>query len=372
MDSLADLVEEANRQFTICNACRYCEGYCAVFPAMELQTAFEQGDISYLANLCHDCRGCHQACMYTDPHEFAINIPALMSSARVASYESYARPRFMVFLLRRSAAVLAAATLICVGLVIALYLLIGSSSLWGTTAGPDSLYRVVSHEAMTIPALLLSVFDLALLVWALAVFQAGGAIDRAALRSPSAWASAVRDAASLRWLRGGGGDCYFPREERPSPLRRRLHHLVAYGFLTTFAATVSAAVMEYLLGELPPYDFLSVPVLLGTVGGVAVSAGGAAFLWLNSRDAPELSAGQSRSLDQAFLVVLIVVSITGIALMIVQQGSGFPHTLLLVHLATVLAFFCLLPYTKLVHAVYRFGALLRWARDRPSAEPRES
>ena len=31
------LLEEAERQLTICNACRYCEGYCAVFPAMEMR-----------------------------------------------------------------------------------------------------------------------------------------------------------------------------------------------------------------------------------------------------------------------------------------------------------------------------------------------
>jgi len=30
----ADPVTEAERLMTICNACRYCEGHCAVFPAM--------------------------------------------------------------------------------------------------------------------------------------------------------------------------------------------------------------------------------------------------------------------------------------------------------------------------------------------------
>ena len=28
---------------TICNACRYCEGYCAVFPAMEKRLTFSDG-----------------------------------------------------------------------------------------------------------------------------------------------------------------------------------------------------------------------------------------------------------------------------------------------------------------------------------------
>ena len=30
---------------TICNACRYCEGLCAVFPAMEMRRTFAAGDL---------------------------------------------------------------------------------------------------------------------------------------------------------------------------------------------------------------------------------------------------------------------------------------------------------------------------------------
>ena len=63
----SDLFQEAERQLVVCNACRYCEGYCAVFPALELRQAFARGDITYLANLCHDCRACYYACMYTPP-----------------------------------------------------------------------------------------------------------------------------------------------------------------------------------------------------------------------------------------------------------------------------------------------------------------
>ena len=32
---LPGVVDEARRSMEICNACRYCEGYCPVFPAME-------------------------------------------------------------------------------------------------------------------------------------------------------------------------------------------------------------------------------------------------------------------------------------------------------------------------------------------------
>ena len=44
-------LREADRLMTICNACRYCEGLCAVFPAMEMRRTFTAGDLNYLANL---------------------------------------------------------------------------------------------------------------------------------------------------------------------------------------------------------------------------------------------------------------------------------------------------------------------------------
>ena len=60
-----DAIAEARRNMEICNACRYCEGYCAVFPAMELRREFTAPDLGYLANLCHGCRGCFYAVSYT-------------------------------------------------------------------------------------------------------------------------------------------------------------------------------------------------------------------------------------------------------------------------------------------------------------------
>ena len=58
----SELIKDGARQMTICNACRYCEGYCAVFPAMEQRRIFSKADLVYLANLCFDCRDCYYAC----------------------------------------------------------------------------------------------------------------------------------------------------------------------------------------------------------------------------------------------------------------------------------------------------------------------
>jgi len=40
---------EVARQMQICNACRYCEGFCAVFPAMTRRLEFGKADVNYLA-----------------------------------------------------------------------------------------------------------------------------------------------------------------------------------------------------------------------------------------------------------------------------------------------------------------------------------
>src|SRR5580693_4651218 len=78
---------------TICNSCRYCEGYCAVFPAMEKRLTFSEADLNYLANLCHNCGECLYACQYAPPHEFAVNIPKTLVEIRARSYRQYARPK---------------------------------------------------------------------------------------------------------------------------------------------------------------------------------------------------------------------------------------------------------------------------------------
>lgn len=88
-----DLLQEARRQAQICNACRYCEGYCSVFPALHRERAFSDGDLTQLANLCHNCRGCYYACQYTEPHEFALNLPKALAEVRTDSWDSFAYPR---------------------------------------------------------------------------------------------------------------------------------------------------------------------------------------------------------------------------------------------------------------------------------------
>src|SRR5215831_4979281 len=157
MPGLPDLLDEANRQLTICNACRYCEGYCAVFPALERRSVLLEGDVALLANLCHDCRACYQACMYTPPHEFAVNVPALLSQARLESYRRYAWPGAFASLFDHPRRTVAGASMI-VGAIalVAVFVRAGVGGLVAVQSGPGAFYRLIAYEVMVGAALALS------------------------------------------------------------------------------------------------------------------------------------------------------------------------------------------------------------------------
>src|SRR3954451_15967907 len=99
------IAEQTFWQLEVCNACRYCEGCCAVFPALERRKRFTPNDVVYLANLCHDCRACYYACMYAPPHEFGVNIPQALAEVREQTYAQYALPRIVSNLAPRNAAI---------------------------------------------------------------------------------------------------------------------------------------------------------------------------------------------------------------------------------------------------------------------------
>jgi len=354
-DSLADLLGEARRQLDVCNACRYCEGYCAVFPALERRTILLDGDVAQLANLCHDCRACFQACMYAPPHEFGVDVPALLARARMESYERFAWPRPLGIAFRHPSLAVVGATAAGVALALAAALAFGDPL--AAAADPGAFYAVVPYVLMLVPALVASAFVVAVLVAGMARFwRATGGTTRQLLHARR-WLVAGREALTLRWLGGGGGGCYYPDPERPSGVRRALHLAVVGGLALAFAATAAAAVLQDVLGRQPPYAVLSAPVLLGTAGGVAVIVGCTGLLALR------LGTEAARSLDMAFLAVLDLAAVTGMLTLGLRATPALGPALTL-HLGSLVALFVTAPYGKLVHAVYRFAALLRDVGER--------
>jgi citrate/tricarballylate utilization protein len=352
-----EMLSEANRQFTLCNACRYCEGLCSVFPAMELRTTFEQGDVAYLANLCHDCRACLDVCPFSAPHEYAIDIPSLMSSARSRSFEHFARPRALWRLLTQP---WSAAGAVAIGLVFfaVVSLATGDPGRIVRAHGEGgSFYHVVAYLWIVLPAGAVSVCAAAAILAGAHSFsqQTSGGARR--LLSGRANARAAVDALGLRNLRGGGGGCRYPGDT-VSGVRRRLHHLVFYGFGLMFVATVSAAFEQEILRRPPPYPLLSVPVITGTSGGAATVAGCLGFLVLGLRGRDGRKTEDARRLDRTFAAMLLAATLTGL-LTLGLRSTRLMGPALIVHLGVLGGLFLSFPYGKLVHGAYRYVALVR-------------
>jgi citrate/tricarballylate utilization protein len=118
-----------------------------------------------------------------------------------------------------------------------------------------------------------------------------------------------------------------------------------------------------------PYPFASVPVVLGTLGGIGLLVGPLGLFHLRNRRDPDLVDPSQDGMDAGFLVLLFATSATGLALLAFRETRAM-GVLLALHLGAVMALFLTMPYGKFVHGLYRFAALLRFhvERRRPVAD----
>ena len=346
--------QEARRQIEICNACRYCEGYCAVFPATFAQRAFADGDITQLASLCHNCRGCYYACQYTDPHEFALNLPAALAEVRVESWERLAWPGAFARLFQKNGVALAAASLAGIAALFAAMRLIGAG-------GGAGFYAHLSHSVMVaifVPAFLFPLVAMTVGVRRYWREVGGGALRLGHLRA------ALIDAGRLKNLSGGAAKgCNYERDDRYSLARKHAHQAVVWGFALCFGATASGTILHYALDMPAPYPLLSLPKILGVPGGILLTLGAFGLAALKLRADPALGARAAWGGEMAFVLLLGLSGLSGLVLY-AATGTPLVEALLALHLGTVLTFFLTLPYSKMAHAAYRLAALARDAQAR--------
>ncbi len=350
-----DATQEARRQIEICNACRYCEGYCSVFPAITRKRVFTDGDITQLANLCHNCRGCYYACQYIEPHEFDLNIPAVLAEVRTLSWEKFVWPGVFARLFQRN------------GTIVMLMMVVAFGALFAMRASDDSgrFYDVMSHNVMV--AIFAPLFVLPLMTVFIGLRQYWQHIEGAPVRM-SHMLRAAGMAAHMKDLSGGQGQgCNFEIGDRYSNARKWAHHAVMYGFFLCFAATAVATLMHYVLDMPAPYGWTSLPKLLGVPGGVLLTTGAAAMAFLKTRAERNLGAHNTWGGEMAFILLLLIVAATGLVLA-VAAGTAWVPVLLALHLGAVLTFFVLSPYTKMVHGFFRLAALVRDAQTKDHKE----
>ncbi|MDJ0627732.1 MAG: tricarballylate utilization 4Fe-4S protein TcuB [Rhodobacter sp.] len=354
-----DLIQEARRQAEICNACRYCEGFCSVFPSLQSRRAFADGDITQLANLCHNCRGCYYACQYTAPHEFDLNLPRALAEVRRESWERFAWPAPLARMFHTHGDRIALAAVAGFAVLFMAIRALGS-------AGGEGFYSALSHAAMVaifLPAFLFPLLSLAIGVGRYWREVAGS------LPHPRDFVAALGMAGRMKDLAAGHGDgCNFEDEDRFSHARRHAHHAVMYGFLLCFASTVSGTVMHYFLDMPAPYPIWSAPKLLGVPGGVLLTIGCIWMIVLKRRADPDLADVAAQGGELAFIALLGFVALSGLAVYALGNTAIMP-SLLALHLGSVLAFFLLTPFTKMAHGVYRFAALVRDAQSKRTERP---
>ncbi len=354
----SDAVLAARREMEICNACRYCEGFCAVFPAVELRREFVAGDLKYLANLCHGCRGCYYACQYAPPHQWGINVPNTLAVLRNESYEEYAWPPGAGSVFQRNGTIVSLA--VALGLALVLFLSIGinsSDNFWNAHA---SFYDVFPLWIMQIVGI--ASFGFALFAMAMGARNFWRDAGAKGGVGPVAIGLALKDMITLKNLGGGGNGCN-DNSEAFSMRRRYLHQAMAGGFMLCFAATCTGFVYHAFFDWAAPYALFSAPVVLGTVGGVLMLIGTIGLTAMKFVDDPMPSSRALLGGDVAMLVLLAMIAATGLALLAVRH-TGAMGFAMAIHLGFILAFFVVLPYSKMVHAVYRGLALLRRAAER--------
>ncbi|MEM3676208.1 MAG: hypothetical protein QXV22_04035 [Thermoplasmataceae archaeon] len=342
---MTDVYQEAQRQLTICNACRYCEGFCAVWDAIEYRSALDLKDMPYLANLCHDCRDCYYVCPFNEPdHEYALNIPKILSKARIKSYKDAVWPAFMSVMLDRPAIFALSVTLIA---------LIGSIGypifiLHAYPLGAVSLISLIPEA--TFRYITLGVYLYTAILWTVS-----GLKFAANSRSEviSGWLGALNGAAaafSQRFFFGGGVGCKYPSEN--SRFSRAIFHAsVLYGFIT---ALISIAFYPNITGlSLTIYATASLLMTFGSLG---------LLLW-DITDSGTQRSPEMRRLDVPFTVLIFLSGLTGVAF-ILLSGSYFYGLLFLIHDALILAVFAIAPYSKFLHPLYRVISLAKFYAER--------
>ncbi len=349
----SEAVIEVQRVLQICNACRYCEGFCATFQSMTRRLDFNVADVHFMANLCHNCGACLHACQYAPPNAFGVNIPQAMAKVRLETYQTYAWPKPLGNLYQKNGLALTMATSIAIILFL-LSMQSASTGLFNTNLD-GNFYAIYPHN--TLALLFGGVFIAMLIAMSMGVREFWRNIST----DPMMWSAAsdaTHDVLTLKNLGGGHQQGCNEADDAFSLWRKRFHHMTFYGFMLCFAATSIATIFHYVFHWEAPYAYTSLPVLLGTLGGLGLIVGPIGLLYLNLRRHPLHGDAAQKTMDRGFIASLFAISISGLLLLALRETPYMGITLC-IHLGFVMGFFLMMPYGKFAHGIFRSASLLK-------------
>ena len=354
-----DNLREGERVLKICNSCRYCEGLCPVFPEMTRYRNFKSNEVLYLANLCHNCKGCYHGCQYAEPHEFNVNVPRVFSLLRQDTFSHYTFPAKMGRVFFHNGTIISILLVLVIFLTFLLGFSLNGVGLFEPQRGEGSFFRVI-------PLWLMSGIPSAITAWAMFSFfmsvkrySQDLGLKLGHFFRFTAWKKTFLDVATLKHLSGGTKEvgCTHTDEKR-SQARKWFHQLTFYGFVLCFFSTSLAFFYHHFLGIISPYPFTSAPVLSGIIGGIGLIIGPIGLIYVKLKADSRPVAQQLLGMEYAFIHLLFSISLTGLVLMVLRETFLMP-SLLCLHLGFVFTFFLILPYSKFMHVFYRLLAIFK-------------
>lgn len=338
---MTDIYQDGSRQFRICNACRYCEGYCAVWDAIERHESILKSDLKYLSHLCHDCRECYYVCPYTDPHEFNLNIPKVLSEIRSDTYGENIHPIFLrwFYLHPKSS-----------WTIVSVFATIFAFLISIMVDGPIVLTKPVNEFQDIFPEIYFKWFSSLLYLYALILWAVDGYSFWHSFKRPeikvriSHILGGLYDALSHRYFAGGGAGCSYP-DENGSYLRLAMHPLVLMGFIVDLIAILFYPKMNFYV------------TTIYVAGAFMMLGGSLGLLIIKSFSDPKLAGNLMISSDIPFTSVMLLTGLTGV-LFPILPGTLLMSYLFLIHVGLVAAIFIMAPFSKFLHPVFRILSLI--------------
>jgi citrate/tricarballylate utilization protein len=287
----------------ICNACRYCEGFCAVFPAMTRRLEFGKADVHYLANLCHNCGACLHACQYAPPHEFAVNVPQAMAQVRGQTYADYAWPPALGALYQPQRPDASRWPWRGAGAVPGCWRWPSTAPLWRPwTATSTRSFRTTCWWACLRRC---SASRCWRWEWACALLARARRPSGAPLSGPAAAEALARRAAPeiprRRPWRG-----LQQRRRRLDPVAPALPPPTFYGFMLCFAATSVATLYHYGWAGRRPTTMTSLPKLLGMSAASRLLVGHRRAVLAEPASPSAARRPAQRPMDRGFIALLLL------------------------------------------------------------------
>ncbi len=343
------LIASSKSELNKCMQCGECTVVCSLapenrpFPRKEMVWAGWGLKDKLMGNpdiwLCHQCGDCSTHC----PR--GVRPADVIASLRQLTYRHYSRPRFLGKLVS-SPALLPVALLIPLIIILAIIYFAGTLQI---PEGPVNYSAFFPHVWLNSSFTALTVLTIGFAVSGLGRFwkDMKKFVPEAEVKMNfmKGLIAALKEIMTHHKF----GQC------TASKARRWAHMLVFYGFIlllvVTAFAIVAAVTHHYPLAIDNPFK------ILGNVAALMLTTG--CVIMIIQRMYNKDKAGSSNYTDWIFIVVLLVLALSGVLLEMARFNNwSLAYHLYVFHLVLVWFLIIYLPYTKFGHILYRTLAIV--------------